>query len=148
AAEAASVAALLQSRPTPYRTRGPITVGRSCQQGPWDLQLARALHPVAGELIHEPAGRFDLIRDIGGASESRWARWHGQHLALVGTHQLPAALVRHPVVAVAQEDHVREVGLAALGPMDDMVSVAPGCRPVAARPLAMTVAGVEGATRG
>src|SRR5438132_13065196 len=41
AAEAASVAALLQSRPTPYRTRGPITVGRSCQQGPWELQLDR-----------------------------------------------------------------------------------------------------------
>src|SRR2546430_17332890 len=41
AAEAASVAALLQSRPTPYRTRGPITVGRSCQQGPRELQLGR-----------------------------------------------------------------------------------------------------------
>src|SRR2546430_12305986 len=86
AAEAASVAALLQSRPTPYRTRGPITVGRSCQQGPWELQLARAHHTVAGELIHEPAGRFDLIRDIGGASESPWARWDRPPLAPLRSH--------------------------------------------------------------
>src|SRR5437870_3025778 len=62
AAEAASVAALLQSRPTPYRTRGPITVGRSCQQGPWELQLEPAIsapyteiraHPVAAPVSLE-----------------------------------------------------------------------------------------------
>src|SRR3989442_3675868 len=96
AAEAASVAALLQSRPTPYRTRGPITVGRSCQQGPWELQLARAHHAVAGELIHEPAGRFDLIPDIRRANESPGAPWHRPHLSLVGMHPLPAPLLLHP----------------------------------------------------
>ena len=75
-------------------------------------------------------------------------RWHRQHLALVGAHQLPAALVRHPMVSMAQQDHVGEIGLAAVGPMDDVVRICPGCRPLATWPLAMTVASVESATRG
>src|SRR6202022_1060949 len=53
------------------------------------------------------------------------------------------ALVRHPVVSVAQQDHVREISLPTVGPVDDVVGIGPACRPMAARPLAMTIAGVE-----
>src|SRR2546430_17653121 len=61
AAEAASVAALLQSKPTPYRIRGPITVGRSCQQGPWELQLA------GGGALDEVGHDRQVLFGIGGA---------------------------------------------------------------------------------
>src|SRR5438094_859899 len=106
-------------------------------QGPGDAKLF-------GERV-SGLNRILRVRETG----QPWrTRWHRQHLALVGAHQLPAALVRHPVVSVAQQDHVGEIGLAAVRPVDDVVGIAPGCRTLAAWPLAMTIAGVEGATRG
>ena len=106
-------------------------------QGPGDAELF-------GELV-SGLNRILRVRETG---QPWWTRRHRQHLALVGAHQLPAALVRHPVVPVAKQDHVREIGLAAVCPVDDVVGIAPRCGPLATWPLAMTVAGVEAATRG
>ena len=105
-------------------------------QGPGDAKLF-------GELV-SGLNRILRVRETG----QPWrTRRHRQHLALVGTHQLPAALVRHPVVSVTQQDHVGEIGLAAIRPVDDVVRIAPRCRPLATWPLAMTISGIERATR-
>src|SRR5207245_11502010 len=82
------------------------------------------------------------------ASQTRWARWHGQHVAIRCPNQLPAALVRHPVVSMAQEDHVRQIGVAAVDPVNNVVRIAPCSGPLAARPFAMTVARIESKTHG
>src|SRR5437660_10275220 len=104
--------------------------------------------PGDAQLFRELASGLNRILRVRQTGQPRWARWHREHLAFVGPYQLPAALVRHPVVSVAEQDHVGEVGLAAVRPVDDVMRITPGSRPLAARPLAMTVAGVEGATRG
>ena len=51
------------------------------------------------------------------------------------------------MVSVTQQDHVGEIGLAAIRPVDDVVRIGPGCRPLATWPLAMTISGIERATR-
>src|SRR2546430_9481592 len=61
-----------------------------------------------GELV---SGLYRILR-VREAGQPRRTRWHRQHLALVGAHQLPAALVRHPVVPVAEqrsEEHTSEL---------------------------------------
>src|SRR5207247_5270868 len=97
-----------------------------------------------GELASSRNGGLGLLH----ASQTRWARWHGQHVAIRCPYQLPAALVRHPMVSMAQEDHVRQIGLAAVDPVNNVVRIAPGCGPFAARPFAMTVARIESTTPG
>jgi hypothetical protein len=51
-------------------------------------------------------------------------RRHGDE-AIVGLHQLPATLVHLPVMAVAQQDQVFEVGLAPFGPVLEVMRLGP-----------------------
>src|SRR5207249_10067282 len=60
-------------------------------------------------------------------------------LALLSFDQLPAALVHQPVMALAQEHAVVEVGLPALDPVHQVMAVAPGGGPLAGRPAAVLV---------
>ena len=46
-----------------------------------------------------------------------------------------------PVMPAAEQDLVFDLAPAAMGPVHEMVTVAPGGRPLAARPLAVLVAG-------
>src|SRR5207253_4978221 len=48
-----------------------------------------------------------------------------------------------PVMVLAEQDHVREVGLAALGPVNDVVRRTPRSRALAAGPAAVLVTSVE-----
>jgi hypothetical protein len=70
-------------------------------------------------------------------------RRDGQHAAIIATHQLPFALVDHPVMAMAQKDHVVEIGRSAMDPVDEVMRRTPFRMSVATRPPAMAVAGVE-----
>jgi len=59
-----------------------------------------------------------------------------QQSPLLHPGQLPAALVDHPVVAVAEQDEIRNLGLASVTPVHEVVGVGEGHRTVAAGPLA------------
>src|SRR5256886_15623306 len=67
----------------------------------------------------------------------------GQHAAIVCMHDLPSALMHHPVMAVTEKDEVVEIGGAAMDPVHDVMCGAPLRRPVAARPPAVTVARLQ-----
>jgi hypothetical protein len=54
----------------------------------------------------------------------------------------------HPVMAPAQQEQVREVGLPPVGPVGDVMGVAPGVRSVTPREPAMTVPHDHGRRRG
>ena len=58
-------------------------------------------------------------------------RWGGGQLAVGSAGQLPAALVERPVVGPADQGQVGQVGGAAIQPVQEMVALAPGQRPVA-----------------
>ena len=48
------------------------------------------------------------------------------------------------MVVVAEQDQVVELGLTALGPVEEVMGIAPAGRPVAAGPAATSVAGDQG----
>src|ERR1700683_4431033 len=62
---------------------------------------------------------------------------------LIAPDQLPATLMDRPVVAIAEQDEVLQVGRPAVAPVDDVVGVGPGSGAVAARPHAALVANPE-----
>src|SRR5438874_12128689 len=62
------------------------------------------------------------------------------HPTVVSANQLPPALMDLPVMAAAEQDLVFDLASAAAGPVDEMMSVAPGGRPLAVGPLAVPVA--------
>src|SRR5438552_11120073 len=67
---------------------------------------------------------------------------------VISSYQLPAALMNLPVMAATEQDLVFDLASAAAGPVHEMVSVAPRCRPLAIRPLAVLVAGDQGPAPG
>ena len=81
--------------------------------------------PGDAQLFRELASSLNGVLCVRHASQTRWARWHDQHVAIRCPNQLPAALVRHPVVSMAQEDHVRQIGVAAVDPVNNVVRIAP-----------------------
>src|SRR5437879_3913776 len=58
------------------------------------------------------------------------------------------SLVDHPVVAVAEEDEVLEIGRSTPRPMHQVMRVGPGSWAIAAGPAAALVAGVQGSDPG
>src|SRR5476649_888815 len=90
------------------------------------------------------------VRVLRRARTMTFARWwrNGEDVAVVDADQLEAGLVDHPVVAVAEEHEVVEVGAPAAHPVDDVVGGGPGRGSIAARPAAALVADVEGAPGG
>ena len=58
-------------------------------------------------------------------------------------HDLPVALVDHPVMPVAEQDQVAEVGCPAMDPVNQVMRRAPPRRAVTSRPAAAAVASVE-----
>src|SRR6202011_5143019 len=88
------------------------------------------------------------LGDPGAAGSSRplvdpvWRR-DGEVAAALAFDDLPAPLVDHPVMPMAEQYQVRQVGLAAIDPMLQVVALAPARRPVAAGPAAVPVAVVE-----
>src|SRR5213075_780054 len=56
------------------------------------------------------------------------------------------AFMDRPVMVLAEQEHVRKIGLATLGPVDVMVRRTPRGRALATWPAAVFVAGVEHAT--
>jgi hypothetical protein len=81
--------------------------------------IARALADVLDKRDHAPAGtylaRLDSVGSPGPGAEGM-GRWDGEHLLLFGPDQPPGALVDHPVMAVAQEHQVVEVGVPTMPP--------------------------------
>ena len=74
----------------------------------------------------------------------KWGRRReGDDLAGFGFDQLPAAFVDHPMVPATEQDQVVKVSAAAVYPVDYVVAVAPGRRPLATRPSAVAVASLE-----
>src|ERR671936_3001637 len=74
---------------------------------------------------------------VGAARQSESdGRGDGDDLTIVGSNQLPAALVDHAVVAFAKQDTVVEAGLTAVDPVHEVVAVAPRGGSLTARPLA------------
>src|SRR5439155_25298674 len=59
---------------------------------------------------------------------------------VISSYQLPAALMNLPVMAATEQDLVFDLASTAAGPVDEMMSVAPGGRPLAVGPLAVPVA--------
>lgn len=62
--------------------------------------------------------------------------------------EFPSTSVDQSVVVSAQEDEVAEVTRSSIGPMSDVVGVAPGCRTCASRPTAVAVAHPESSPLG
>src|SRR5438874_8533285 len=62
------------------------------------------------------------------------------HPTVVSANQLPPALMDLPVMTAAEQDLVFDLASTAAGPVDEVVSVAPGGRPLAIGPLAVPVA--------
>src|SRR3982074_2172594 len=72
----------------------------------------------------------------------------GEDAPGVITGDLPAPLVDHPVVAVAEQDEVAKVGLSAVAPVGHVVGRTPGGTPLRDTPLARVVAHVQRPPRG
>src|SRR5207247_9540326 len=67
-----------------------------------------------------------------------------QHPAIVTTHQLPADLMDQPVVPMAQQNEVVEVGGPAAGPVHEVMRGGPRRRPLATGPAAGAVSRLQG----
>ena len=52
------------------------------------------------------------------------SRCDGHHLSIIGLDQLPAALMHHPVMPMAEQDLVFDLSAAAMQPMHDVMSIA------------------------
>jgi hypothetical protein len=75
--------------------------------------------------------------------------WGYSKQAIVpGANQLPASLMDHPVVPVAQENQVRQISWAALGPMQKVVRCALRCGALTPGPLAELITRVQSAAGG
>lgn len=72
--------------------------------------------------------------------------WNRQHAPILGSDQLPPALMHRPVMTVAEEHQVREVGIPAVAPVQDVMGIGPRRRSIAARPHAPLVADPERGT--
>src|SRR5260370_10336409 len=70
-------------------------------------------------------------------------RWDCQHAAVIRAHDLPFALMNHPMMPTAEKCEVRKVGWPAIDPVNQVVRRSPGCRPVATRPDTPAVADLE-----
>src|SRR5207253_7625959 len=66
-------------------------------------------------------------------------RCNGHDLSVIGLDQLPAALMHHPVMPMAEQDLVLDLSAAAMQPVHDVMAIAFRRRPLAARPLAVLV---------
>src|SRR5438093_13332929 len=99
--------------------------------------ILACMHPDT-EPGYEYRSLLGLVRTSGQA-EGDGGR-DADDLALLSLDQLPAALVHQPVMALAQEHAVVEVGLAALDPVHQVMAVAPGGGTLAGRPAAVLIA--------
>src|SRR5438270_10194722 len=70
-------------------------------------------------------------------------RRDGQKAAVTCLHDLPTALMHEPVVAVAKQDQVLQLGTAAAGPVDKVMGVGGTWRSLAAGPDAVLVPGLK-----
>ncbi len=59
------------------------------------------------------------VRSVGMRGRNR------EHPSVLGLEHLPAAFKHIPVMAVAQEDEIRDVGVATVAPMEHVVPVNP-----------------------
>src|SRR5438309_7995587 len=66
-------------------------------------------------------------------------RRDGHDLSVAGLDQLPAALMHHPVMPMAEQDLVLDLSAAAMQPMHDVMAIALRRRPLATRPLAVLI---------
>src|SRR5207253_1810450 len=66
-------------------------------------------------------------------------RRNGDDLSVTGLDQLPAALMHHPVMPMAEQDLVFDLSAAAVQPMHDVMSVTCRRRSFAAGPLAVFI---------
>src|SRR5204863_3807972 len=95
------------------------------------------------------AGRHSLIKEgpiprLRRGLPHEWGRWRdGDDPAFLAPEQLPSALMNLAVVPGAQEDQVFQLVAAAMHPVHDVVSIAPGGRSLAVWPAAVLVAGDE-----
>src|SRR5205814_8504078 len=76
---------------------------------------------------------------MGRSRPERDGRGNRDDLAVFIAHDLPTALMHHPMMTVAEQDQVAEDGLTAFDPVLEVVAVAERCRPAATRPLAVPV---------
>ena len=51
-----------------------------------------------------------------------YCRRDGDHAAVIAAHDLPAALVHHPVMPIAEQGEVRQIAAAAADPMHQVMS--------------------------
>ena len=51
--------------------------------------------------------------------------WNRQHAPILGSDQLPPALMHRPVMPVAEEHQILEIGIPAVAPVQDVVPVNP-----------------------
>jgi hypothetical protein len=75
-------------------------------------------------------------------------RWGGDQAAVGLAGQLPAALMDRPMMGPAHQGQIRQVGGAAVQPVDQMMGLAPGGRPLAAGHRAAAVADHQGGPLG
>src|SRR5438552_18430243 len=80
---------------------------------------------------------------MGRSRPERDGRGNRDDLAVFIAHDLPTALMHHPVMTVAEQDQVVEDGLTAFDPVFEVVALAERCRPAATGPLAVLVAKPE-----
>jgi hypothetical protein len=75
-------------------------------------------------------------------------RWGGGEVAIGATGQLPTALMHRPMMCPTYQGQIGQVGGAAIGPVDQMMTLAPGQRPVAVGNHTAAVADGQGAALG
>src|SRR5258708_33517201 len=115
---------------TPHREPDWAAIANRQPSRPrWGIHLAGRLLPV-------------LVRASCRRAESNGRR-DGDHPSVIATHDLPAPLVHHPVMPVAEQGEVGLFIVATMQPVLDVMSGRPARRPFAHRPGAASVADVE-----
>src|SRR5713226_2245562 len=140
----------------------PVTPSRTCWVSPdWtpltSCSMASGWSPAglkgASTRKREVTGHLILRRtDVrkGGANPLRGtsprggeARRNRVDASIVAPHDLPIALMHHPVMPVTQEDQVRKIGRPPMNPVHDVMRRSPARRPITTWPRAATVANLE-----
>ncbi len=72
------------------------------------------------------------------------SRWRNrQHLIFIGAHDLPAALVHHPVMPITEKGEVRKVARPVLDPVDQVMAFGHAHGPIASWPRTSAIANFE-----
>ena len=92
--------------------------------------------------------RLAILNLVGPARQSKCDRRRDcHHPAVIAANDLPLAFVHHPVMPVTEQGQIGRLIVPAVEPMLEMMSRGPARRPLASRPRAASVAGIESLAR-